>query len=120
MEELSKSLFNYKSKTKANNEDCAKLLGLTIEQINDIEKCSLILDEQEQNRLISILQSKTKSHGKKIIKILELIFKFIAMIMPLVVLLLCINGYDNNKILIIILAIGAITTSILSLPRNEK
>lgn len=120
MEEIKKNLVIYKDKTKATNEDCAKLLGLTVEQVVAIESSTIDLDLAEQKRVLSVLQSKNRSTGKKIVKILDLFFRFVAMIMPLVTLLLCINGYSNNKILITLISIGAIATSMTILPRNEK
>lgn len=120
MEELNKYLSLYKDKTKATNEECAKLLNITPEQVVQIENNTIKLEETEHKRLLGILQSKTKSLGKKIVKILELVFRFVAMIMPLVVLLLCINVNVNNRTLIILLAIGLVASSIIMLPRNEK
>lgn len=120
MEELNKYLSLYKDKTKATNEECATLLNITAEQVAQIENNTIKMEESEQKRILGILQSKTKSVGKKIVKILELFFRFVAMIMPLVALLLCINGYDNNRVLIILLGIGMVASSIIMLPRNEK
>ncbi len=120
MEELSKNLRLYKDKTKASNEECATLLNITTEQVVEIENNTIKLDETEHKRILGILQSKTKSLGKKIVKILELVFRFVAMIMPLVALLLCINGYSNNRILILLLSIGVVASSMNMLPRNDK
>ena len=120
MEEIKKNLLLYKEKNKATDDDCAKLLGLTVKQIIAIEKSTADFDEAEQKRVLAILQSKNKSTGKKIVKILDLLFRFISMIMPLVTLLLCINGYSNNKVMIALMSIGAVATSMIILPRNEK
>ena len=120
MEEIKKNLIIYKNKNKATDEDCAKLLGVSIKQVVAIEKSTLELEETEQKRILAILQSKNKSTGKKIVKVLDLFFRFVSMIMPLVTLLLCINGYSNNKVLITLVSIGAIATSMIILPRNEK
>lgn len=120
MEELNKNLRLYKDKTKATNEECASLLNITTEQVIAIENNTAQFDEAEYKRILAILQSKTKTMGKRIVKILELIFRFVATVMPLVALLLCINGYSNNRVLIILLAIGVIASSITMLPRNEK
>lgn len=121
MEELNKYLTLYKDRTNATNQECANLLDLSLDQIVNIENNKQnVLDDNEYKRVLAILQSKTKSTGKRIVKVLELIFRFVAMIMPLVALLLCINGYDNNRILIILLSIGVISSSVIMLPRNEK
>lgn len=120
MEEINKYLNLYKEKTKATNEECATLLNITVEQVKEIENNTIKLEETEHKRILGILQSKTKSLGKKIVKILELIFRFVAMIMPLVTLLLCINGSASNRVLITLLSIGFISSSIIMLPRNEK
>lgn len=120
MEDIKKNLKIYKDKNKVTDEECATLLGLNVEQIKNIENSSCELNETEQKRVLEILLSKNKSTGKKIVKILELFFRFVAMIMPLVTLLLCINGYSNLKVLIALVSIGAVATSMIMLPRNEK
>jgi len=120
MEELKDLLLVYKEKNNANNYDCAKLLKLSVEQIDQIEAGTLSLDETQLKKYLEILQYKLKPKSKKVLKILELFFRFIAMIMPLVCLLLCISNYTNYKILIVLLSIGVIATSTIMLPRNDK
>ena len=120
MEEIKKYLIIYKEKTKASNSDCGAILNLTIEQIEQIEAGNLELEESEKNRILAILQSKTRTTGKKVVKILDLFFRFVSTVMALVTLLLCINGYDNLKALITVLAISVVSSSMIMLPRNEK
>ncbi len=120
MDELNKSLLTYKEKNKATDEDCANLLGISIDEVKQIEDKTYKSSDVNNKRLSNILQLNTKTIGKRIVKILDLIFRFLAMIMPLVAMLLCINGYSDTKTLVTLLSIGAVATSIMMLPRNEK
>lgn len=118
MEDIRKQLVLYKEKTKASNVECASLLNLSVEQIDCIERNEIVLDDAEQKRVLAILQTKTKSLSKRIVKILDLFLRFVSMIMSVVTLLLCINGYNNLETLITLLSIGFVSTSIIMLPRN--
>jgi hypothetical protein len=67
-----------------------------------------------------LIEKGRDSKGRKIVKSMDLIFRFVAMVMALVTLLLCINENVDTKILAILLSIGLVCSSITMLPQIDK
>ena len=65
-------------------------------------------------------KQKSKFNSRKLVKLLDLIFRLVAMMMALSVLLLCINGNVETNTLIVLLSIGVVCSSLTILPRIEK
>lgn len=120
MQELIKEIKEYKERNGLTDEKCAEILEISVEKLNDIKENKVNLEKSEVDKIFNIIQKKSKSKSSRVIKILDLIFRFIATIMPIVVLLLCINNYDNMKHLIVLLSIGVACTSMTILPKIEK
>ena len=119
MENIKIAIQNYKNKKSISDEECAKELGLDIKILQDIENDNVELSQQEIERLHGIIEGKKKI-SRRIIKILDLFFRFGTTIMALVVLLLCINGYEAPNTLIALLSIGLVCSSMTTLPKIEK
>ena len=64
--------------------------------------------------------AKDGKNKKLAIKMLDLIFRFVAMVMALVTLLLCINENIDTKVLVVLLSIGLVCSSMTILPKIEK
>ena len=121
MADISKKILEYKEKNKLSSEDCAKNLGLNVEDIEKLEnEKKLSLSSSEQKRIIDIIDNKQVSKSKKIIRVLDLIFRFVAMVMALVTLILCINENVDTKVLVVLLSIGLVCSSMTILPKIEK
>ena len=120
MDELIEKIKTYKDKYLLTDEKCAESLDVTVDILQKIEKNTVKLEKTEIERLNTILDAKLKSKAKKAVKILDLIFRLVSTIMPLVVMLLCINGYSHVEDMVLLLAIGVACSSITILPRIEK
>ena len=120
MDSIIKEIKEYREENSLTIEECAKKLQLSTEQLENIENEQLELDDQEVQRIRKIIENKSKSTGRRIRKILDLLFRFGATIMALVVLLLCINGYAETNTLIALLSIGVVCSSLTILPKIEK
>lgn len=120
MEELRKLISEYKLKNSIDSKTLAKLLSISMKKLNDIEDGKVELEQQEIDALKEILMQKSKDAGRKTVKILDLIFRLVATIMPLVVIILSIYNFSNSKILISLLAIGVACLSMTTLPKIEK
>lgn len=121
--ELSKKVLKYKNDNNLSDEQCAKDLKITLTRLKQIENSdeSLELSNDEAERLVAIIESKSsKSKGKRFIKILDLIFRFVAMVMALTTLLLCINENVSIKTLVVLLSIGFVCSTMTILPKIEK
>lgn len=118
MEELQKEFIAYREKNNLTIEDCAKKLNLTEKTAKAIEDGTAHLNSDEITRLLELI--KPKRGGKRLVKILDLIFRFSATVMGLVVLLLCINGYSNTTTLIALLSIGLACSAFTMLPKIDK
>lgn len=119
MEEIKTVIQNYKNKKSLSDEECAKELGLDVKTLKGIENDQAELSQQEIDRLQGIMEGKKKT-SRKIVKILDLFFRFGTTIMALVVLLLCINGYEATNTLIALLSLGLVCSSMTTLPKIEK
>ena len=121
--ELSKKVLKYKNDNNLTDEQCAKKLKLSLTMLQKIENNdeTLKISNDEAERILSLVEPKTsKSKGKKFIKILDLIFRFVAMVMALTTLLLCINENVSTKTLVVLLSIGFVCSTMTILPKIEK
>ena len=121
--ELSKKVLKYKSDNNLTDEQCAKNLKISLTILKKIENSAenLEISSEEMERLLGIIEPKsTKSKGKKLIKVLDLVFRFVAMVMALTTLLLCINENVSTKTLVVLLSIGLVCSTMTILPKIEK
>lgn len=121
--ELNKKIQKYKSDNNLTDEQCAKNLKISLAMLKKIENNDENLDisSEEKERLLSLIEPKsTKSKGKKLIKVLDLVFRFVAMVMALTTLLLCINENISTKTLVVLLSIGLVCSTMTILPKIEK
>ena len=121
--ELSKKVLKYKSDNNLTDEQCAKNLKISLTMLKKIENSAenLEISSEEIERLLSIIEPKSKkSKGKKLIKVLDLVFRFVAMVMALTTLLLCINENVSTKTLVVLLSIGLVCSTMTILPKIEK
>lgn len=119
MNELRKDIINFRDKKSLSVEDCAKYLSIDVDTLLAIENGTINLSEEEIEKINEIIKPKNRN-SRRIIKILDLIFRFSAMVMGLVVLLLCINGYTETQTLIAMLSIGVVCSALTMLPKIEK
>ncbi len=115
MKDFIKEILDYKEKNKLSSEECAEKLGITLEQMQEIEDNKTSLDSKVQEEILSKIKSEKNPN-----KVLDLIFKFGAVIMALVALLLSINENISPNTLIILLSIGLLCSSIQHLPKIDK
>ena len=121
--ELGKKVLKYKSDNNLTDEQCAKKLKLSLTMLQKIENNDekLEISNDEAERILSLIEPTTsKSKGKKFIKVLDLIFRFVAMVMALTTLLLCINENVSTKTLVVLLSIGLVCSTMTILPKIEK
>lgn len=121
--ELRKKVLKYKSDNNLTDEQCAKKLKITLTMLQKIENNDekLEISNEEAERLLSLIEATSpKSKGKKFIKVLDLIFRFVAMVMALTTLLLCINENVSTKTLVVLLSIGLVCSTMTILPKIEK
>ncbi|MGN0961707.1 MAG: helix-turn-helix domain-containing protein [Christensenellales bacterium] len=118
MEELRKDLIKYREKNSYSLEECAKQLKLDANQLKDIEEGKITLSGDEITRISELI--KPHKSGKRMVRILDLIFRLGSTIMALVVLLLCINGYSETQTLIALLSVGVVCSAFTILPKIEK
>lgn len=119
MEDLRNELTTYLNKNNCTIEECAKKLNIELKKLQQIQSGEVTLPSDE----ITIIMSKLKPNvrnGKRAVRILDLLFRFGATIMGLVVLLLCINGYSETQTLIALLSIGLVCSAFTILPKIEK
>ena len=119
MDELRKELSEYLNKNSCTIEDCANKLNIELTKLQQIQSNDGVLTSDEITRIMSKLKPSMRN-GKKAVRILDLLFRFGATIMGLVVLLLCINGYSETQTLIALLSIGLVCSSFTILPKIEK
>lgn len=109
---------NYQIEYKLTDEECAKKLGVDIEIIKNLDSNASKISKEEQTRILNLIASKQKN--KKIINILDLVFRFVAMVMALTALLLSIKETVDTRSLIVLLSIGLVCSSMTILPKIEK
>ena len=118
MNKLTENILEFMNKNNLTAEECASKLGLTVDQIKLVEdKQNLELSKDEESRINKLLG---KSTSKKVIRIMDLIFRFVAMVMALVTLLLCINENIDTKVLVVLISIGLVCNSMTILPKIDK
>ena len=118
MNKMTENILEYMSKNNLTIDECAAKLGLTEEQVKLLEeKQNLNLTKDDESRINKIIG---KSTGKRIIRIMDLIFRFVAMVMALVTLLLCINENIDTKVLVVLISIGLVCNSMTILPKIDK
>lgn len=122
MKEFKKKILEFQKNNNLSNEECSKMLGVSLDLINKINNDEQIseLSREEKKRILTIIENKKSNSGKKIVKILDLLFRFVAMVMALVTLLLCINENVETKTLVVLLSIGLVCSSMTILPKIEK
>jgi len=120
MEHLIEEIKNYKEINSLNDIDCAKKLDISVENLKLIISNEIQLEDSEIDRILNIIKEKKKFTGRKVIRILDLLFRCGAAVMALVVLLLCINGYNETHTLIALLSISVVSSSMTLLPKIEK
>ena len=121
MEELRNLIIEYINNNKLTDEECAEKLDLSIEDFQKIlTDETYSLPKKDIKKLTDKINGSYISKGKRIVKSLDLIFRFVAMIMALVTLLLCINENVDTKVLVVLLSIGLVCSSMTILPKIEK
>lgn len=108
----------FKEENKYTDDECARKLNIDVEIIKNLSKEAKNLAESEKIRILAYIDSKQKN--KKISKIMDLVFRFVAMVMALTALLLCINETVDTRSLIVLLAIGLVCSSMTILPKIDK
>lgn len=116
MKDFIKEILEYKEKNKLSSEECAEKLGITLEQMKEIEEGKTSLDEKTQEEILG----KIDFNWKSVTKVLDLLFKFGGVIMALVTLLLSINDNIKSNTLIILLSLGLLFSAIQHLPKIDK
>lgn len=116
MDDFLKKILEYKNENKFTTEDCATRLGITVEEMKEIETGKTSISEKKQMEILDGMEKKRKRPNG----VLELVFKFGATIMALVTLLLGINGSVSPNTLIVLLSIGVLCLSIQNLPKIDK
>lgn len=108
----------FKEDNNLTDSDCASKLGVDVEIIKNLKTEAKNLDSSEKQRILKIIESKQRN--KKMSRVLDLIFRFVAMVMALTTLLLCINETVDTRSLILLLAIGLVCSSMTVLPKIDK
>ena len=118
MNKITENILEYMSKNNLTIDECAAKLGLTEEQVKLLEeKQNLNLTKDDESRINKIIGKIT---SKRVIRIMDLIFRFVAMVMALVTLLLCINENIDTKVLVVLISIGLVCNSMTILPKIDK
>jgi len=121
MEKLYQDILEYKSKNKFSTEDCANNLGISFDDMKKIESGEVIeLTKKDESRIVKVIEKTQLSTGKRVVKVMDLIFRFVAMVMSLVTLLLSINENVDTKVLVVLLSIGLVCSTMTILPKIEK
>ena len=119
MNKFEEIIKEYRTKNSLSIKDCAEKLEISEELLKQIESGESNLSDAEQKNILSKIEQKPKT-SKRIIGLLDFIFRFCSTVMALVVLLLCINGYGDTNTLIALLSIGVVCSSLTILPKIEK
>lgn len=120
MKRLARKIKTFQERNNLTDDECAKQLKITTDELKDIYSGNN-LDAEKTSEIITIIKAKSEVKNKKLaIKMLDLIFRFVAMVMALVTLILCINENVDTKVLIVLLSIGLVCSSMTILPKIEK
>lgn len=121
MEKLYQDIIEYKTKNNLTDDVCADNLGISLEDLQSIIKGEDVeLSKKDETRIARFIEKTKLSTGKRIVKVMDLIFRFVAMVMSLVTLLLSINENVDTKVLVILLSIGLVCSTMTILPKIEK
>lgn len=116
MKDFIKTVLEYKEKNKLSSKECAEKLGITLEQMAEIEEGKTTIDEKQQESIID----KIDNGWKSVTKVLDLLFKFGSVILAIVTLLLSVNDNIKSNTLIILLSLGLLFSAIQHLPKIDK
>lgn len=120
MEELKNLISLYKEKNSISDDDLAKHLSVSKDVLNDIELGKSDINDSEIARLKSLLQNKPEKTKSQVSRMLDLIFRLVATIMPLVVIILSIYKFGSLSTLISLLAVGVACLSMTTLPKKDR
>ena len=113
-------LKKYRESKQLSAIEIANKLNISEEDVISIENGTKELSKEEQESILDTLGIKFKFTSKRVIKIMDLLFRCGAMIMALVTLLLCVYGNITPNTLIALLSIGLVCSSLTMLPKIEK
>lgn len=113
-------LNKYKTTNKCSNEEIAEKLGREVEYIDNIFEGKTKLTKCEEKNILEKLEINFKFTSKKVLGLMDLLFRLCSMVMSLTTLLLCINTDITAKTLVTLLSIGAVCSSLTMLPKIER
>lgn len=116
MNDFVKKILEYKEENKYSSEACAKKIGITLDEMKEIESGKTSIDLKAQEEIMELMDRRKRRPTR----ILELLFKFGATIMALLVLLLAIDGKAKTNTMFVLLSIGLLCLSIQNLPKIDK
>lgn len=116
MNDFVKKILEYKEENKYSSEACAKKIGISIEEMKEIEGGKTSIDPKVQEEIMELLDRRKRRPTR----VLELLFKFGATIMALLVLLLAIDGSAKSNTMFVLLSLGLLCLSIQNLPKIDK
>ena len=121
MKEISKKITDYMNESKLSIQELSIKMGFDQSKLSEIISGDYNPTKDEIKAIEEALNDKPKiSTGKRIVKILDLVFRLGAFIMGLVTLLLCIDGNVAENILVALLAVGMVCNSMILLPKIDK
>lgn len=118
MENINQEIINYRKKNNLSIKDCSKKLEISEDELILIEENKKDLTEEESKRILSIISDAKPKLSIR--RLLDLIFRLGSAVMALVVMLLCINGFEDTNILVALLSVGVVCSSITILPKIDK
>ena len=113
-------ILKYRENKQLSREELAKKLNMTSEELESLENGTKEITKEEQDSILDKLGLRFKFTSKRVIKIMDLVFRCGAMIMALVTMLLCINENIRPQTLISLLSVGLVCSSLTMLPKIEK
>jgi len=113
-------ILKYRESNKLSREEVAKKLNMSCEDFEALENGAKEISKEEQDSILDTLGLKFRFTSKRVIRIMDLIFRCVPMIMALVTMLLCINENIRPQTLIVLLSIGFVCSSLTMLPKIEK
>jgi len=119
MKSIEELIKEYIKNNNLSIKESAEKLGIAEADLENLDNKQLQLTDEQKQSIMEIIEPKP-STGKKVRNIIDLVFRFGACVMALVVLLLCINGTGDYKVLTVLLSIGLVCSSITGLPKSDK
>lgn len=120
MKDLDKLLQEYMLTNGISIQELSIRLGMEVTKLNEVLSGEYTPTKEERNTIEALVSTEKFSTGKRIIKILDLLFRLTAFIMGLVTLLLCIDGNVEENVLVALLAVGMVCNSMILLPKIDK